>query len=280
MREMIGFDNVSFQDLENVISFMYNGETAISQEDFNSFMRAAQRLRVKGLSEQYCKEVPGDQQADRAERRGPRRARYKSVIKKEEPFEPVKYLNVVDALARSMKTLDTDNDDEEGQSSQSESLFMEYEQYPVARINDIINIENRDEGGEEENENDEEDKEAKEEDVNEDGDDDDVEEKDEDDEDEQKEPIAEIINNDQVYEDDIDGEEDEEYLEDYHYQDWGVDRVDLDFKSGNINDSARDGDGECITWHLPPKLPWLSGKYKVVSIKFKHRHYSKEHFHS
>ena len=77
----------------------------------------------------------------------------------------------------------------------------------------------------------------------------------------------------------LDGEEDEEYLEDYHYQDWGVDRVDLDFKSGNINDS-RDGDGECITWHLPPKLPWLSGKYKVVSIKFKHQHYSKEHFHS
>lgn len=29
----------------------------------------------------------------------------------------------------------------------------------------------------------------------------------------------------------LDGEEDEEYLEDYHYQDWGVDRVDLDFKS-------------------------------------------------
>ena len=205
----IFLDNVSFQDLENVISFMYNGETAISQEDFNSFMRAAQRLRVKGLSEQYCKEVPGDQ-GDRAERRGPRRARYKSVIKKEEPFEPVKYLNVVDALARSMKTLDTENDEEEGQSAQSDSLFMEYEQYPVARINDIINIENRDEGGEEENENDEEDKDAKEEDVdgddNEDGDD--VEEKD--DEDEQKEPIAEIINNDQVYEDEIDGEEDEE----------------------------------------------------------------------
>lgn len=31
----------------------------------------------------------------------------------------------------------------------------------------------------------------------------------------------------------LDGEGDEEYLEDYHYQDWGVDRVDLDFKSGN-----------------------------------------------
>lgn len=29
----------------------------------------------------------------------------------------------------------------------------------------------------------------------------------------------------------LDGEEDDEYLEDYHYQDWGVDRVDLDFKS-------------------------------------------------
>ena len=26
--------------------------------------------------------------------------------------------------------------------------------------------------------------------------------------------------------------EGEEYEEEYHYQDWGVDRVDLDFKSG------------------------------------------------
>lgn len=27
-------------------------------------------------------------------------------------------------------------------------------------------------------------------------------------------------------------DQDELYEEDYHYQDWGVDRVDLDFKSG------------------------------------------------
>ena len=63
----------------------------------------------------------------------------------------------------------------------------------------------------------------------------------------------------------LDGEEDEEYLEDYHYQDWGVDRVDLDFKSGKhiTNDLAREG--ECITWNLPPllKLPQL---FKMLSV--------------
>lgn len=150
----IFLDNVSFQDLENVISFMYNGETAIGQEDFSSFMRAAQRLRVKGLTEQYCKEVPGDPEAERRDKRGPRRARYKSVIKKEEPFEPVKYLNVVDALARSMETLDNENEEE--QNCRSESLFVDFEPYPVARVDDIRYLENCDIGGEGEDENDEE----------------------------------------------------------------------------------------------------------------------------
>ena len=169
----IFLDNVSFQDLENVISFMYNGETAIGQEDFSSFMRAAQRLRVKGLTEQYCKEVPGDPEAERREKRerGPRRARYKSVIKKEEPFEPVKYLNVVDALARSMETLDNENEEEEEQSCQSESLFVDFEPYPVARVDDIINLENCDVEGEGEDENEEgEDENEEEEDDGDDGD--------------------------------------------------------------------------------------------------------------
>ena len=206
----IFLDNVSFQDLENVISFMYNGETAIGQEDFNSFMRAAQRLRVKGLSEQYCKEVPGDQDTDTAERRGPRRARYKSVIKKEEPFEPVKYLNVVDALTRSMETPETENEDEEEQRSQSESFFMDYEQYPVARMDRIINIENSAEGENEEDNTDAKEEDVDNDDVGEEDGDDDVVENDEDDEADQKESVTEVINDDQVYEEDVDREEENE----------------------------------------------------------------------
>ena len=33
---------------------------------------------------------------------------------------------------------------------------------------------------------------------------------------------------------DVDDGASEEYEEDYNYQDWGVDRVDLDFKSGKF----------------------------------------------
>ena len=44
----------------------------------------------------------------------------------------------------------------------------------------------------------------------------------------------------------LDGEEDEEYLEDYHYQDWGVDRVDLDFKSGNTLHITLLGEGQRV----------------------------------
>ena len=204
----IFLDNVSFPDLENVISFMYNGETAIGQEDFSSFMRSAQRLRVKGLSEQYCKEVPGEPDAERRDRRGPRRARYKSVIKKEEPFEPVKYLNVVDALARSMETLDNENEEKEEQNSQSESLFVDFEPYPVAKADDKINLENDDEGGDNENENDEE------------GEDDKEEHRDDDEDANQKESITE----EDTYDEEAEEEEDlenqaEEEFEDQNNED-------------------------------------------------------------
>ena len=51
-------DSVTHQELQNIISFMYFGETTITQEEFTNFMRAAQKLQIKGLSEQYCKQVP------------------------------------------------------------------------------------------------------------------------------------------------------------------------------------------------------------------------------
>lgn len=203
----IFLDNVSFQDLENIISFMYNGETAIGQEDFSSFMMSAQKLRVKGLSEQYCKEVPREPDVDRRDRRGPRRARYKSVIKKEEPFEPVKHLNVVDALARSMETLDNENEEE---NSQNESLFVDFEPYPVARADGNINL---DEGDDNKNENDE-------------GGGDEKEEHRDDDEDaNQKESFTE--------EDTDDEEEEEENLEN---------QAEGEFEDQNIEDPTDGGD--------------------------------------
>ena len=162
----IFLDNISFLELKNVISFIYNGEAEICQEDFTRFMKAAQRLKVKGLSdevlektqevpddmevreeteellaeevlkktvvsedieevseemeevlhdteevsedvEEVCPEVPEETEAEREER-SPRRARYRSVIKKEdiiEELEPVKLFNVMDALSKSMWSL-------------------------------------------------------------------------------------------------------------------------------------------------------------------------------
>ena len=36
-------------ELENIIDFLYNGETFVTQEELNSFLVTAQELKVKGL---------------------------------------------------------------------------------------------------------------------------------------------------------------------------------------------------------------------------------------
>ena len=54
---LIYLDNISFPDLESVISFMYSGETQICLEEFDRFMMVAKRLKVKGLSDKDAKET-------------------------------------------------------------------------------------------------------------------------------------------------------------------------------------------------------------------------------
>ena len=106
---IIFIDNITYEELQNVVSFMYFGETALTQEDFKNFMSVAQKLKVRGLSEQYCKEVP----VQLARKRGPRSSKRKRPLKKEEPAENVKYLNVVDALSKSIDLLETSEEEEE-----------------------------------------------------------------------------------------------------------------------------------------------------------------------
>merc|ERR1719430_1900376 len=42
---------VRFTDLQSVLSFMYNGEVNVAQEELNSFLAVAEELRVKGLTQ-------------------------------------------------------------------------------------------------------------------------------------------------------------------------------------------------------------------------------------
>ena len=42
---------VASQDLQNIVSFMYNGEVSIAQDQLNSFLAAAEDLQVKGLTQ-------------------------------------------------------------------------------------------------------------------------------------------------------------------------------------------------------------------------------------
>ena len=42
---------VKFSDLQSVLSFMYNGEVSVAQEELNSFLAVAEDLKVKGLTQ-------------------------------------------------------------------------------------------------------------------------------------------------------------------------------------------------------------------------------------
>ena len=138
---VVYIDSVTHQELQNIISFMYFGETTITQEEFTNFMRAAQKLQIKGLSEreQYCKQVPPSN-TEKHLKRSPQQGKYKTAMEKGEPFEPVKYLNVVDALSKSMECVeDCENGTEEVYDKQviDNSLFVDVELNEATETDDI-----------------------------------------------------------------------------------------------------------------------------------------------
>ena len=138
---VVYIDNVTHQELQNIISFMYFGETTITQEEFANFMRAAQKLQIKGLSEreQYCKQLQ-TANTEKHLKRSPQQGNYKTAMEKGEPFEPVKYLNVVDALSKSMECVeDCENGTEEDYDKQviDNSLFVDVELNEATETDDI-----------------------------------------------------------------------------------------------------------------------------------------------
>ena len=48
---MIIFREVSLKDLESVLTFMYEGEVNISNTSIHDFMRLAEALQVRGLTD-------------------------------------------------------------------------------------------------------------------------------------------------------------------------------------------------------------------------------------
>ena len=48
---LIYLKGVDYNSLQSILNFMYHGEVHIAQEDLNAFLRAAQELAVKGLTD-------------------------------------------------------------------------------------------------------------------------------------------------------------------------------------------------------------------------------------
>ena len=50
-KPIIYLHGVRFTDIKAILNFMYRGEVNINQEDLNTFLAAAEELRVRGLSQ-------------------------------------------------------------------------------------------------------------------------------------------------------------------------------------------------------------------------------------
>ena len=46
---LLCLDGISFEDLRNIMDYMYNGEVEIYQENLDRFLNVAQRLKLEGL---------------------------------------------------------------------------------------------------------------------------------------------------------------------------------------------------------------------------------------
>ena len=49
---------VRYEDLENIVDFMYHGEVNIAQEELNSFLAVAEDLKIKGLTQNLSASSP------------------------------------------------------------------------------------------------------------------------------------------------------------------------------------------------------------------------------
>ena len=52
--------DVSYEDVSSLLRFMYNGEVSVSQDSLNSFLKSAESLKIKGLTEEDNHDNRGD----------------------------------------------------------------------------------------------------------------------------------------------------------------------------------------------------------------------------
>ena len=57
-KPIIFLHGIRFCDVAAILTFMYRGEVNINQEDLNTFLVAAEELRVRGLSQNDLAERP------------------------------------------------------------------------------------------------------------------------------------------------------------------------------------------------------------------------------
>ena len=84
---------VSYRDLMSIVTFMYHGEVNIAQEELNSFLAAAEELRVKGLTQHSGGATqpatqPASQTKERSQERKEERKEEQRPVKRPRPPPP------------------------------------------------------------------------------------------------------------------------------------------------------------------------------------------------
>ncbi|XP_065334337.1 modifier of mdg4-like isoform X4 [Cloeon dipterum] len=80
---VIIFRNVSFDDLQAIIDFVYNGEVSVEQNRLTAFLQTAELLEIKGLTNESCN-------SKTAQKTEPYEAETYPTCSKEEPETPEK----------------------------------------------------------------------------------------------------------------------------------------------------------------------------------------------
>ena len=128
---------VGYRDLMSIVTFMYHGEVNIAQEELNSFLAAAEELRVKGLTQHSGgANQPVSQTKERCQdRREERKEEQRPVKRPRPPPPPPPQEEEVQEVLHSVKaepapaTGDYMGEEEGGAMVAASTYTEEYEEY-------------------------------------------------------------------------------------------------------------------------------------------------------
>ncbi|XP_066903412.1 protein tramtrack, beta isoform-like [Halyomorpha halys] len=112
---IIIFNNIRYEELKAMLEYMYRGEVNVSQEQLDSFLKVAESLKIKGLTDQGGGHKNNEKEEQRMGKKRRRRASSESTQSEEkEPLKPEPKLEPIDeANSEPIEDLTIEEEDDE-----------------------------------------------------------------------------------------------------------------------------------------------------------------------